>query len=213
MAVDEPIVQGIPYGSGGDGGMLPWFLVIPVQLLSMVWELGVVAIVTLPFWGTIASVAVVDYILDFVFLYTIGLVCKPCAGIFIWILNILLLPIMILGYIQRLYYETFGLVIDGWMLAFKFSGCYWKFGHHCWHVPRAKHRNMRTLWDIPLLIATGETDSLLDAIKEAVTPPEITSSAEFRDVRAANREPLLRALPGYNVINNIYHLLEANVDF
>ena len=72
---------------------------------------------------------------------------------------------------------------------------------------------MRTLWDIPLLIATGETDSLLDAIKEAVTPPEITSSAEFRDVRAANREPLLRALPGYNVINNIYHLLEANVDF
>ena len=213
MAADEPMVQGIPYGSGGDGGMLPWFVVIPVQLASMVWELGVVAIVTLPFWSILATFATLDWILDFVFLYTIGLVCKPCAGIFIWVLNILMLPLMILGYVQRLYYETFGLVIDGWLLAFKFSGCYWKFGHHCWHTPRAKHRNMRTLFDIPLLIATGETDDLVSVIIEAVTPPEISSSGEFREVRAAHRQPLLEALPGYNMFTTLHYYVTENIEF
>ena len=160
--------------------MLPWFVVIPVQLLSMFWELGVVAIVTLPFWSILASFAIVDWILDWVFLYTVGLVCRPCAGIFIWILNILFLPLMILGYVQRLYYETFGLVIDGWMLAFKFSGCYWIFGHHCWHTPRPKHRNMRTLWDIPLLWWNGDINSLGEEIIRSVTPPVVESSDEFR---------------------------------
>ena len=212
MAADEPMVQGIPYGSGGDGGMLPWFVVIPVQLASMVWELGVVAIVTLPFWSILATFATIDYILDFVFLYTIGLVCKPCAGIFIWILNILMLPLMILGYVQRLYYETFGLVIDGWLLAFKFSGCYWKFGHHCWHTPRAKHRNMRTLFDIPLLIMTGE-GNIVEAIIEAVTPPEISNSGEFREVRAAYRQPLLEALPGYNMFSTLHYYVTENIEF
>ena len=213
MAVDEPIVQGIPYGSGGDGGMLPWWLVIPVQLVAMVWELGVVAIVTLPWWSIIASIATFDWILDFVFLYTIGLVCRPCAGIFIWILNIALLPVMILGYIQRLYLETFGLIIDGWMLAFKFSGCYWKFGHHCWHTPRAKHRNMRTLWDIPLMaVITGDV-SLADGIVDAFTPPKIESDEHFLEVRAANRSVLLEMLPGYRVMSNIYSLINENVDF
>ena len=212
MAADEPMVQGIPYGSGGDGGMLPWFVVIPVQLASMVWELGVVAIVTLPFWSILATFATLDWILDFVFLYTIGLVCKPCAGIFIWVLNILMLPLMILGYVQRLYYETFGLVIDGWLLLFKFSGCYWKFGHHCWHTPRAKHRNMRTFFDIPLLIITGE-GNIVDAIIEAVTPPEISNSGEFREVRAAYRQPLLEALPGYNMFSTLHYYVTENIEF
>ena len=212
MAADEPMVQGIPYGSGGDGGMLPWFVVIPVQLASMVWELGVVAIVTLPFWSILATFATLDWILDFVFLYTIGLVCKPCAGIFIWVLNILMLPLMILGYVQRLYYETFGLVIDGWLLAFKFSGCYWKFGHHCWHTPRAKHRNMRTFFDIPLLIITGE-GNIVEAIIEAVTPPEISNSGEFREVRAAYRQPLLEALPGYNMFSTLHYYVTENIEF
>ena len=212
MAADEPMVQGIPYGSGGDGGMLPWFVVIPVQLASMVWELGVVAIVTLPFWSILATFATLDWILDFVFLYTIGLVCRPCAGIFIWVLNILMLPLMILGYVQRLYYETFGLVIDGWLLAFKFSGCYWKFGHHCWHTPRAKHRNMRTFFDIPLLIISGE-GNIVEAIIEAVTPPEISNSGEFREVRAAHRQPLLEALPGYNMFSTLHYYVTENIEF
>ena len=212
MAVDEPMVQGIPYGSGGDGGWLPWFVVIPVQLASMVWELGVVAIVTLPFWSILASIATLDWILDWVFLFTVGLVCKPCAGLFIWILNILMLPLMILGYVQRLYYETFGLVIDGWLLLFNFSGCYWKFGHHCWHTPRMKHRNMRTLFDIPLLIATGETDDLIGIIVDAVTPPDISSSDEFREVRAAHRQPLLEALPGYRMFSTLHYYVSENID-
>ena len=102
MAFDEPIVaEGGPPGFGGygGGGMLPWYLVVPVQLASAIWEFGVVAIVAFPFWIIIFGIAAFDWILDWVFILSLGLVCKPCAGIFIWVLNIAMIPIMIIGYI------------------------------------------------------------------------------------------------------------------
>lgn len=216
MAVDSPVVLaheddgGLPYGSGGSGGLLPWYIVVPVQLVAMFWELGVVAIVTLPWWSILASIATLDWILDWVFLFTIGLICRPCAGLFIWILNILMLPFMIWGYIQRFFLETFGLIIDGWMLAFNFSGCYFIFGHHCWHTPRSKHRNMRTLWDIPLMWV----DPSIDNLKALVLPTtEEMTQDEFLQVRAANRQPLLNILPVYSQAMSIYGLLKENIDF
>ena len=212
--IEEPTVQGGPPGFGGygDGGMLPWFVVVPVQLASLVWELGVVAIVTLPWWSMVASIALLDFILDWVFLFTIGMVCKPCASIFIWLLNIAMIPFMLIGYFQRLYYEIFGAVIDGWLLAFKFSGCFWIFGHHCWFTHKGRHTKARTAFDIPLLNALTSAN-LLDAIKEAMTPVEIEDNRHFLEVRAANREPLLRLLPGYNELDTIYHLVSENVNF
>jgi len=95
----EPTVQGLPFGNGGNGGWLPWFVVVPVQIASMFFELGVVGIVSLPFWSAIALLATLDFLLDFVFLFTIGLICKPCAGIFIWAINILMIPFLILAWI------------------------------------------------------------------------------------------------------------------
>ena len=191
------------------GGLLPWFLVVPVQLAALFWELGVVAILTLPWWSIIASFALLDWALDWVFLLTLGLFCKPCAGLFIWVLNIAMLPIMLLGWVQRFFYESFGLIIDGWLLIFGFSGCFWKFGHHCWHTPRMKHRKLATFFDIPLLFSEPSIDNL----KALILPPDIDSKEEFLQVRSAHRQTLLSFLPGYSRATTIYSLLKENLDF
>lgn len=71
---------------------------------------------------------------------------------------------------------------------------------------------MRSGFDIPIMSAlTG--DNILDALKSALTPPQIADNREFRAVRAANREPLLRLLPGYNQMTTIYSVINENVDF
>jgi hypothetical protein len=177
----------------------------------MFWEFGVIGIVTLPFWSVVASIATLDWLVDWVFLLTIGLICKPCAGLFIWIINIAMIPFMLVGWVQRFFLETFGLVIDGWMLAFNFSGCYLMFGHHCWWTPAPWHRSMRTAFDIPYMIASGE--SLKDVLIDFMTPPTIESNEEFLAVRAANRAPLLNLLPGFSQASTIYRVVSENFDF
>ena len=128
-------------------GLLPLFVVIPVQILSGIWKTLAISIVFLPWWLILASLAVFDWIIDWVFLFSFGLFCVPCAGIFIWALNILLLPFTIWGWIMRIFLETFALPIDGWLLFFKGNGCYLGFGHNCWLKP---DRSLRTVLDIPL---------------------------------------------------------------
>ena len=160
-----------PIVEEGRGG-LPVWIVLPVQLAALIWELGVVAIVTLPWWSVIAFFAVADWVLDWVFLLTIGWWCGFCSGIFIWTLNILHLPITILGWIQRFYYETFGLLIDGWLLIFNFSGCYLFLGRHCWTKGGFPgFLNPNTFLDIPFL-TTDREQSFVENMKQLVVPPQ-----------------------------------------
>ena len=146
-------------------------MVVPVQLAAVAWELGVVGIVTFPWWSIIVVIATVDWIIDWVFLLTIGLVCKFCAGIFIWVINIAMIPLMILAWVQRAFLETFSFIIDGWMLVFNWSGCYLNIGRHCWLTPAPWNRNMRTAFDLPWMIAGGE--SLWGSLVIIMTPPVI----------------------------------------
>ena len=131
-------------------GLLPLYVVIPVQILSGIWKALVIAIVALPWWLILATLAAVDWILDWVFLLTFGLFCVPCAGFFIWGLNIALLPFTIWGWLMRIFLETFGLFIDGWLLLFKGNGCFLLWGHNCWFKPET---NLRTVLDIPLFFS------------------------------------------------------------
>jgi len=110
-------------------GMIPIYVIIPFQILSGIWKGLAIGIVALPWWLILASVATVDWILDWVFLFTFGIFCRPCAGFFIWVLNIAFLPFTVWGWLMRLMLETFGLFIDGWMLPFGLSGCYLNWGH------------------------------------------------------------------------------------
>lgn len=102
-----------------------------------------VLVVYLPGYLVLFSLALVDWLVDWVFMLLFGWWCLPCAGVFIWTINIAMLPFHILGWLQRLWLETYGLVIDGWMLLLGGSGCYLRFGKHCYLNPRREDRTMR----------------------------------------------------------------------
>ena len=128
-----------------------------MQLLEFVWKFGVVSIVILPWWSMLVSIAVFDWLLDWVFL-GIFYWCGYCAGFFIWIINIALLPFTVWGMLQRLYLEVFSLMIDGWMLFFGGSGCFLRYGHHCWFTSRFKDKDVRGYMDIPWMISRIDSD-------------------------------------------------------
>merc|ERR1711971_294753 len=102
----------------------------------MLWKLGIVATVQLPWWSILASVAA-----------------------FIWILNIAHLPFTIIGWFQRLIYELWAFPIDGWLI-FPGNGCFLRFGGQCRF--EGKGKIMRLRFDIPWF--TG--DSLLSDIQQ-----------------------------------------------
>jgi len=132
---------------------LPAYVVIPVQILSSIFELGVVFTVSLPWYLLLTTIAAIDWVLDWVFIGLFGLFCMPCAGIFIWILNIAFIPFWLAGEIQRFFLETLGLMIDGWMLFMGGSGCYLYFGKDCWYNKAPWNDDLRGVLDIPWLMA------------------------------------------------------------
>ena len=179
-------------------GLLPIWVVIPVQILSAIWKGLAIFIVFLPWWLILASIATVDWVLDWVFLFTFGLFCVPCAGFFIWILNIALLPFTIWGWLMRAFLEVFGAVIDGWLLLFKGNGCFMGFGHNCWFKPE---RSLRTVLDIPLFFTQpGDSpslgiDNLKDTLLKLITPPELGQASDILHTRRQNRKNLLSSVP------------------
>ena len=205
ITMNEPTVQ------SGLLFELPWYVVVPVQIAAFAWEFGVVSMITLPWWSIIAAFASIDWLLDWVFLFTIGLVCNFCAGIFIWVINIAMIPLLIAAWVQRAFLETFGLIIDGWMLVFNWSGCYLNIGKHCWFTPAPWNRSMRTAFDLPFMIAGG--DSLWDSLVTIMTPPDIKDKTQFLAVRAAHRSNLWAAIPGVGPANAIYEALSEHFDF
>lgn len=169
--------------------MLPLYVVIPVQILGYIWEALVIWIAVLPWWLILATFAAIDWILDWVFLFTFGLFCVPCAGFFIWALNIAFLPFTIWGWVFRVLLQTFGLVVDGWLLLFGRNGCYLGFGHNCWLG--GPSRSLRKILDIPVFISN---EPFIDEVKESfmrlITPPDIdqlTKPSDILRVRQAHR--------------------------
>lgn len=81
-----------------EGGISGW-IAYPFVFLSWVWQMHIVAIVTLPKWLFLATIALVDWLLDWVWLGLFGWWCMPCAGFFIWIINIALFPFTLFAWI------------------------------------------------------------------------------------------------------------------
>ena len=130
--------------------MLPWYVSYPVQFLSAVWEFHVIFAITLPWWLLLAVFALLDWIIDWPFWLLFSWWCMPCAGVFIWLINIVMLPFHIFAWLQRLRLETYGLMVDGWLLFFNFSGCYLRFGRQCFWDRSIGNRSIRTAMDMPL---------------------------------------------------------------
>lgn len=183
------------------GGWLPAYVVYPVLFASWLWEMQLVFMVTLPWWFGLFVFALFDYVLDFVFWLLFGWYCSFCAGLFIWIVNLIHLPFTLLGWIQRIFLETFSFFIDGWMLFFGGSGCYLFIGYDCL-LPSS---SMYWILDIPWF--TSDVDgkfpgtSLLATMTEHVTTiPEVNSFEEFWQIRSEHRKSFNQLIPGLREI-------------
>ena len=115
---------------------------------------------------------IADWILDWVILFTIGLVSKKLAYFLIWIVNMVSLPVWLLGGLMRLVTELVTLPIDGWLLLFG-NGCFLRWGGNCQF---AEGRNGRTKWDLPFyLINPLETQgSVSENIDKRLNAPDLS---------------------------------------
>ena len=151
------------------------------------------------------SVALVDYILDWVFWLLFGWYCEFCAGIFIWIINIAHLPFTIWGWINRILLESFGAIIDGWMLFFNWSGCVWFIGAHCWGV---NSFDMYGALDIPWFTNVEEIPTAQQLI--AKVTPAATSSDEFWAIRNQQRKEFLNLSP---IVRQLIQVADVAADY
>lgn len=191
---------------GGLGGMLLALIAYPVLAVTVGIKSLIVALYTLPVWSILASINLVDLVLDWVFLITFGLFCKKCAGLFIWIINLAHLPLTVLGWVQRLFYEAAVVPIDGWLLLLGGSGCVLRFGRHCWLGGRWKNRPMRHKLDIPWF----SNDSILDQIKDSIVPPAIE---EPKDILAARRQSRVARLGHSPVLSTMFSAIDTGFEY
>ena len=147
-----------------------------------------------------------DWTLTLLFNYSIGLVCAPCAGVFIWIINIVMLPFWVLGWIFRFMLETIGLLADGWLLIFNFSGCYMFIGRHC-GLLNPKFTPWR--FDIPILNSLGMGEGFIATIKSLTKPPEINTTSDILKARHNNRMNMFQGTP---IMGTLLALADKVVD-
>jgi len=155
-------------------------------------------------WMTIPwAFAFADWVIEVVLLYTVGLVCKPCALTPIWIISILTLPIYVIGLLFRFFLETFvGLLFDGWLLFFNFSGCYMWIGRHC---GRLNPGLTPTRFDIPVLNALVGSSQV-----------DVKSTANIDaalDLLRSFRTSTLKGVPGFRAFSLAAELVMENADF
>lgn len=192
-----------PSGEEESGGLLPWPVAYFVMFLSWLFEMHVVMIVTLPWWSILFFFALVDYALDLVFWLLFGWYCSFCAGVFVWIVNIVHLPITILGWIQRIFMETFGLIVDGWLL-FLGNGCYLFFGGDC-ILPSS---SMYWILDIPWFTKDVKIPgiNLQTEAEKVVTIPEVNSFEKFWELRGESRRNFNAIVPGLREVQGFFEL-------
>lgn len=159
-----------------------------------------VGVMTSPFYLLLLTLAVGDWLLDWVFMGLFGWWCLPCAGVFIWLINIVMLPFTLMGWMHRFLLETFALVIDGWLLLLGGSGCYLRWGKDCWMNERFMDRSLRTFLDIPWFTTTIGDESFAGMFVRQISMPSLQKSSDILQVRRAARQPLMAQMPLYNSI-------------
>lgn len=125
-----------------DKGLIPYWLVVCVQVVSGTIRVLVGGLIGIPFNLLILVFTAFDYFWSQILVrYAIGTFCEPCAWIFIWIWKLPTFPILLLGWIVRFSNSFIQFMVDGWMLFFGGSGCFLRWGYDCQHVIRFKDRH------------------------------------------------------------------------
>jgi len=110
------------------------------QILGTFFEFHVIFLAILPWWGVGIGVILVDIIWDYLWYLIFFSFCKPCAYVFVWILNIAMLPIHVFFWYQRLMLEIVGFALDFWTLFFNGDGCFLRWGNDCWFARKMYER-------------------------------------------------------------------------
>ena len=130
---------------------LPRWLRLTAQILGTVFEFHVVFLAIFPWWGLGVGLILVDVIFDYFWYLIFFAFCKPCAYIFVWLLNIPTIPLHVMYWYQRLMLELIGFIFDFWTLFFNGDGCFLRWGRDCWLAKRMKYRDNLTYTDLVFL--------------------------------------------------------------
>ena len=132
---------------------LPRWLRIVFQFVGMWMEFHIVFLAVTPWWFIGIFIILADLIYDWFWYGIFFKFCKPCAYIFIWLLNIPMMFLQFPWYYLRLQLELVGFIFDGWMLFIGGDGCFARWGQDCWFAKRVKKRNALTVTDLVWLMA------------------------------------------------------------
>lgn len=127
---------------------LPRYLRLCFQIVSMIFEFHVVFLAILPWWGMGIALILADLIYDWLWYGIFFAWCKPCAWVFIWLLNIPMLVLHLPYYYQRVQLELVGFIFDGWTLFVGGDGCFARWGQDCWFAKRIKEKDNMTWTDL-----------------------------------------------------------------
>ena len=133
---------------------LPRWLRIVAQFIGMWMEFHIVFLAVMPWWVLGIIIILADLIWDWLWYGIFFAFCKPCAYIFIWLLNIPMMFLHFPWYYLRLQLELVGFIFDGWTLFIGGDGCFLRWGQDCWFAKKVKERNHITWTDLVWLTMT-----------------------------------------------------------
>lgn len=172
------------------GGILPFWIVFPVQVIALSFEWMTILTNLIPFQAMYWSFILFDFVTDLAFLVAFGLIPgigKPLAYLFIWIVNLVFLPVTFAFWAYRIGIETIGLLFDGWLLLFG-SGCYLRWGPDCWFAKKFSERSHRTYLDLPILaLDPNAAGSWWDAHNSHGSPKNMITNFGRPDVERFNK--------------------------
>jgi len=150
--------------------ILPYGLILFFQIFAFLFELQTILLYATPMFALVMSFILLDYLIDWLWWLIFGFYCEVCAYVFIWIFNIIFLPLTLIGWIYRLHIETIGFLFDGWMLFINGEGCYLRWGRYCWLARRLPERTDWTYMDL-VAFTSSPQNIANDLVPEAYDAP------------------------------------------
>ena len=131
---------------------LPRWLRLTAQIIGTIFEFHVVFLAILPWWAIGIGLILADFVWDYLWYLIFFAFCKPCAYVFVWILNIGTIPLHVMFWYQRLMLELVGFAFDFWTLFFNGDGCFLRWGKDCWFAKKIKDRDHLSYTDLVWLM-------------------------------------------------------------
>lgn len=162
-------------------------------------ELHVIAIAIGPWYLLMLVYQFIDFLLDWIWYGIFFSFCLDCAWVFIWLFNVVFLPIQVWVYVNRFQLELVGFVFDWWLMIFNGDTCFLRWGNYCWQarkIPERDHMTymdnvaMNRLPDLADKFGGNYSQDMMDWIQQSLRPPTVEEykSDDWLAVGKAKRE-------------------------